>query len=359
MAQPKVSELKEGMPFAGVLWLVSGQVRQTKAGDPFWEGTFQDASGSIGAKLWDSAEGQKRRVGAFLPVLSPGPLKIKGRVDAFQGLLQLNLLAAEPSPGADPALYSPAGKRSREEMQAEFEGLLAGLADPHYSQLLRAFSQDEEVFGLFSAGPAAKGIHHPWIGGLFEHSLALARNVKALAPCYPGLDVELLLCGCFLHDVGKSFEISSSPGFEYTTHGKLLGHIYMGAKYTEDLCLKVPGFPEIKRRHLVHLVLSHQGDRNEGFGSPVDPQTPEAVFFHHLDNLDAKVQNCLTALEKAGGPGEGPEFTHAKENPLRKSYYRVRPDEKNSRGPEGDEPDRGGKVEETDDAERDPRPRLW
>jgi 3'-5' exoribonuclease len=358
MAQNKVSGLKEGAPFAGILWLVSGQVRQTKSGDPFWEGTFQDASGSITAKLWDSAEGQRGRVDAFLPVLSPGPLKIRARVDAFQGILQLTLLSAEPSPGADPALFSPVGKRAREDMQAEFERLVAGLKDPHCAQLLKAFSHDQEVFGLFCSGPAAKGIHHPWIGGLFEHSLALARNVLALSPCYPGLDQELLLCGCFLHDVGKSFEISAAPGFEYTTHGKLLGHIYMGAKYTEDLCLSIPGFPEIKRRHLVHLVLSHQGDRNDGFGSPVDPQTPEAVFFHHLDNLDAKVQNCLTALEKAEEAGAVPDFTNSRENPLRQSYYRVRP-EADPPAPEGPGTARDKRIEDDEDGPRDPRPRLW
>jgi 3'-5' exoribonuclease len=356
MAQETVAQLKSGQEFVGILWLVSGQVRQTKTGDPFWEGTFQDATGSIQGKVWDSAEGQKGRVEAFLPALKPGPVKVKARVESYKDVLQLTLSKARPAPEADPALFAPGGKRSREEMLAEFESVLLGIGDPDFGKLLGAFKAHPEVFPLFVSAPAAKAIHHAWVGGLFEHSLALARNVKALAPCYPGLNVDLLLCGCFVHDVGKSFEISSSPGFEYTTHGKLLGHIYMGAKFVEDLCLSLEGFPSEKRRQIVHLVLSHQGERSDGFGSPVDPQTPEAIFFHQLDNLDAKVQSCLTSLDKAEGSATEGEFTSARESPLRKSYYRVRPPgAERPEGPPHTEP----ATELKDDGDRDPQPRLW
>ena len=355
MAQQTVSQLKENQEFVGVLWLVSGQVRKTKTGDPFWEGAFQDATGGIQGKLWDSAEGQRGRVETLLPILKTGPLKVKARVESFKEVLQLNILAIKTAPNADPALFAAAGKRTRDEMLAEFDRVVEGLKDPDFKKLLRAFREDPEVFPIFVAAPAAKAIHHAWVGGLFEHSLALARNVLALAPCYPGLDVDLLLCGCFVHDVGKSFEISSGPGFDYTTHGKLLGHIYMGAKYVEDLCLSQEGFPTEKRRQIVHLVLSHQGERSDGFGSPVDPQTPEAIFFHQLDNLDAKVQSCLTSLDKAGTSAGDGEFTSAKESPLRKSYYRVRPESARQEAGEAAKPESKDKNDEG----RDPQPRLW
>ncbi len=323
-----VGEMKEGESYEGVLWLVSGQMRQTKNGDPFWEGTLQDATGSIGAKLWDSAGGKRGRVKAMASVLETrGPVTVVGTVDAFQGTLQLNLASVRAAAEGefDPSWFSPRSKRTTEAMLDEFSQLVEGMEDKDFRALLEAFQRDGEPFRRFCQGPAAKAIHHAWVGGLLEHTLALARNALALAPNYPVLDRDLLICACVFHDSGKIFEISSDPGFEYTTDGKLKGHIYMGARLVERLCDGLPGFPEEKRRHLVHVVLSHQGDRAEGFGSAADPATPEAIFFHHLDNLDAKVQNCLTALDKAEAAKETGPFTSPKGSPMRKTYYRVRP----------------------------------
>jgi len=367
MNQVGLRNLREGESFEGILWLVSGAVRKTKNGDPYWEGTFQDATGSMPGKLWDSAGGKGGRVGAAEPVLKPGgPIRLRARVDAFQGSMQLNLQAVWPvEPGfVDPSLFAPRSRRTTDEMTAEFEALIESMQDADYRALLERLLADQEVFPLLCAGPAAKAIHHPWIGGLLEHSLSLARGVRALASNYPELNVDLLLCGCFLHDIGKIYEISSDPGFEYTTDGKLLGHIYMGARLTERLCDGCPGFPEEKRRHLVHLVLSHQGDRNLGFGSAADPSTPEAIFFHHLDNLDAKLQHCLTALEGAEEAGAAGEFTSPWNGPIRKGYYRIRPDggdgsEGRNTEPEGPQPQAEEEERSGDEEERTPQPRLW
>lgn len=346
---------EEGEPFEEVLWLVSASVRQTKAGEPYWEGTFQDAEGSLPAKLWDRGEGKKGRVREMAPLLKPGgPYRVRGRVDRYQGAIQLTLSGAElvAPEEADPSLFSPRSRRGEEEMVEEVDSLIAKVQDPDFQRLLAAFRRSSH-FLAFRRAPAAKSVHHAWVGGLLEHTLSLARGVKALAPLYPQLDLGLLLCACFFHDAGKAVEISSQPGFEYTTEGKLIGHIYLGARLVEELAATLPGFPEHKLRHLVHIVLSHQGDRAEGFGSAVDPQTPEAVFFHHLDDLDAKLQNCLTQLEKSAEM-EG-DFTTARDNVLRKSYYRRRPQE----GPgaaanatEREEPPHGPRDD-------DPQPRLW
>ena len=322
-----VRDMKEGEAYEGVLWLVSGQVRQTKNGDPYWEGIVQDATGTIPAKLWDSGGGKKGRVKTFAPVLETrGAVHVQAAVDAFQGSLQLNLSSVRAAAAGefDPSWFSPRSRRPPEEMVDEFDALAGGLRDPDLRGLLKVFRDDPTLFRLFCQGPAAKSIHHAWVGGLLEHTLSLARNVDALAANYPALDRDLLVCACAFHDVGKTLEISSDPGFEYTTDGKLWGHIYMGARLVDRLCDGIPGFPEEKRRHLVHIVLSHQGDRSEGFGSAADPATPEAIFFHHLDNLDAKVQNCLTALERAAEAGEANAFTNGR-GAIRKGYYRVRP----------------------------------
>jgi 3'-5' exoribonuclease len=360
-----VRDMKEGEAYEGVLWLVSGQVRQTKNGDPYWEGSLQDATGTIPAKLWDSGGGKKGRVKVFAPALETrGAVHVQAAVDAFQGNLQLNLSSVRPAAAGefDPSWFSPRSRRPAGEMVDEFDALLASIRDADLKGLLKEFRDDPTRFGPFCQGPAAKSIHHAWVGGLLEHTLSLARNVDALAPNYPALDRDLLICACAFHDVGKTLEISSDPGFEYTTDGKLWGHIYMGARLVDRLCDDIPGFPEEKRRHLVHIVLSHQGDRSEGFGSAADPATPEAIFFHHLDNLDAKVQNCLTALERAAEAGEAGPFTNGR-GAIRKGYYRVRPGGELPRGPawmttRGEASDDEGKADDRRD-DKVPQPGLF
>lgn len=353
-----VSELREGQEFEGGLWLVSGSVKQTRNGDPYWEGTLQDATGSLSAKLWDSAGSRGGRVAAFAEVLRPGnALRVRAKVDAYKEQLQLTLLDAEPWPDAPAALFSPRSRRPLDEMLAEVAALEKGLKDPDYRRLLAAFRKDGEHFGAFAEAPAAKAIHHAWVHGLLEHSLQLARLAKAIAPLYPAVDAEMVLLGCFFHDAGKAQEISSRPGFEYTTEGKLLGHIYMGARLVEALCDRLKGFPEEKRLQLVHLVLSHQGDRSEGFGSAADPATPEAILFHHLDNLDAKVQHCLTTLERATEVGEAGDFAQGR-LPLRKAYYRRHPGGE-AGGDPPPPPPAPPSPRRDEEEDGDPRPKLW
>jgi 3'-5' exoribonuclease len=321
-----ISDWKEGQDVEAVLWLVSGVERRTKDGKPFWEGTFRDASGVISAKLWDGQGRQAGAVAALIPQLKPGgPVRVRGRINAYLGSLEVVLKDAHAVPleDVDPGLFSPRSARPIEEMVAEFDAVTASVSDPDYRSLLESLRQDGEFFAGYSRAPAATVMHHAWVGGLLEHSLALCRIARAVAPFYPLVDEDLLAVGCILHDAGKALEISPRPGFEYTPEGKLFGHIYMGARLAEKYMDAIPDFPQTKRRHILHLILSHQGDRSEGFGSPIDPSSPEAILFHHLDNLDAKLQNCLSAL-KSAPPGR--EFTDPRGNSMRRGYYAVRPE---------------------------------
>jgi 3'-5' exoribonuclease len=321
-----ILDWKEGQDVEAVLWLVSGVERRTKDGKPFWEGTFRDSSAVISAKLWDGQGRQAGMVAALNPQLrAGGPVRVKGRINAYLGSLEVVLRDAHALSleEVDPGLFSPRSGRSLDAMVAEFDAVAASVSDPHYRGILLNLRRDEEFFASFCKAPAATVMHHAWVGGLLEHSLALHRLARAVAPLYPLVDGELLSVGCFLHDAGKALEISPRPGFEYTAEGKLFGHIYMGARLAERYMNALPDFPQAKRRHLLHLILSHQGDRSEGFGSPVDPSSPEAILFHHLDNLDAKLQNCLSAL---GSAPAGKEFTDARGNSMRRGYYAVRPD---------------------------------
>lgn len=358
-----ISEAREGQMFEGGVWLVSSVVKQTKGGDPYWEGTFQDATGSLSGKLWDKSGSRVGRVKSFSDVLKPGAAyHLRAKVDAYQSQLQLTVLDASPWPDAPAALFAPKSRRPLEEMLSELDALIEGMRDPDYKRLLAAFRESEEVFEKFAEAPAAKAIHHAWVHGLMEHSLQLSRAVRALAPLYPAVDAEMVLLGCLFHDAGKAEEISSRPGFDYTTDGKLMGHIYMGARQVERLCDSLEGFPQEKRRQLVHLILSHQGERSDGFGSAADPSTPEAIFFHHLDNLDAKVQHCLTTLERANEMGEEGDFAQGK-LPIRKRYYRRKANGTAPPPPPEPAPKASRKAapkpREEEEGNGDPQPKLW
>ncbi len=157
------------------------------------------------------------------------------------------------------------------------------------------------------------------MGGLLEHSLSLAGSALRLRPSYPQLRWDLVVAGCFLHDLGKIWEISAEAGHSYTVQGRLWGHIYMGAREVENRCNDLQLDPDLTLE-LVHLILSHQGDRSDGYGSPVDPLTPEAVLLHHLDNLDAKLQNIFSAMEAQERDDPFTDFFAS--GPIRKAYYR-------------------------------------
>jgi len=352
----RVGDFKPETAVEADLWLTSAVVKEARNGKPFWDGVFQDSTGSVNAKAWEDSPG---RIRGLAELLEPGrPYRVAGRVDTFKDQIQLTVKSARPlaEDEVDPALFSPSAARSPGEMAAEFDAVLESLEDGDLRDLLSRFRRDEAAFHRFCKAPAAKSIHHARVGGLLEHTLALFRLVGAVAPLYPGLNLDLLRAGCVFHDAGKMEEISSMPGFEYTTEGKLLGHIYLGARLAERFLAEVPEFPEEKGRQLLHLILSHQGDRDQGFGSPVDPLSPEAILFHHLDNLDAKMQNCLDQMVRVKEPPAEVPFTDPRSNfPIRKGYYRVRLET----GGEGSGDDAGGPAGEEDGAEEGPQRRLW
>jgi len=286
-------EMKKGDRIEQVMWLVEGKIVQGKNG-PYWAGRFILDKEPIPAKIW-----QNRHLDDQARLLVPqNPYSVKATADEYNGVRQLIIQDVKPFDGEfDKSAILPKGDSQKEELTEEFDTIIEAMRDDDYKNLLKTF-RNSIFFSDFSIAPAAKSIHHAWLSGLLEHSIGLAKAIDALSPLYPELDKDLLTAGAFLHDSGKSKEISTDPGFEYTTDGKLFGHIYMGAKMTEELIEGMESFPQEKKRAIIHLILSHQGQRADGFGSPVDPSTAEAVFFHHIDNLDAKVRHCLTEIRK-------------------------------------------------------------
>jgi len=190
--------------------------------------------------------------------------------------------------------------------------------DPHLKALLRAFLDDPEIAAAFRQAPAAKAMHHAWLGGLLEHVVSLIGVCELAAKHYPEVHRDLLLTGAVLHDIGKLQELVWKKSFDYTMQGQLLGHITIGYGMIEKKLETLPDFPPRLRVLVQHMVLSHHGKYE--FGSPKLPMTPEAILLHYLDDMDAKMQTVRSEFGRAATAGRDSaqmtEWIRSLERPL-------------------------------------------
>ena len=302
MAEAKgifVNAIAEGQAVEGIFLVKELNRGETRAGKPFLRLKVMDKSGEIGGPVWDDAE-------ALAPLCQPGSyIQISGQGDSYQGSPQLRISRISPADPAaiDPADFIPGGAVDLVRLTAELDGLIAGVTDPHLQQLLSTiFIKDQELRRRFTTAPAAKTMHHAYLGGLLEHTVALARLALTISQLYPAVDRDLLLAGALLHDLGKTEELTyQSYPFGYSDRGRLVGHLVMGAETVGRLAATIPGFPAARLEQLQHLILSHHG-RHE-FGAPVLPMMQEAFILHFLDDLDAKLNYFARLGEQAREPG--------------------------------------------------------
>jgi len=288
MKNPCVSQLEPNQLVLGVFLVQHKEVRQKKTGEPYLSLVLSDRTGDLDAKMWDNAQ---EAMGLFE---RDSFVRVKGMLQTFQNRLQLTIHRIQPVPESeiDIADYLPASKRDRNEMFAELRSWIASMTDPHLKALLETIFADEAVALAYRTAPAAKSVHHAWIGGLIEHVLSLCNLAKFTAAHYPDVDFDLLLTGVVLHDIGKIAELNYARSFGYSTEGQLIGHITLGIRMVEDAIRKEPGFPPALHDLIVHMILSHHGSLE--FGSPKLPMFLEAMLLHQLDNLDSKME-CMRA----------------------------------------------------------------
>ncbi len=263
-----------------------------KNGKPYMTLKLMDRSGEVEGRIWD-------RVDHFSALFAKDDfIRVHAKASVYLGKMQLVIqdLQAVPEQDLDLADFLPVSKRPLEEMRRELDELLASLSDPHISALLRAFFDDPEFFALYRKAPAAKAMHHVYLGGLLEHSLAVSALACDVAARYPQINRDLLLSGTLLHDIGKVEELSYRRSFNYTDEGKLLGHIIIGVQMVEDRVRSIPGFPRELAVMIKHLLLSHHGQYE--FGSPKKPKFLEAVVLNFIDDLDSKINGVLAHIEK-------------------------------------------------------------
>ncbi len=316
--QPLIRALKEGESFHGHLLALEAAWKVSAKGSEYLELKVGDASGDLKAFLWDvrAVEGDPDRVKA------DAFLFLKGSVSAYNGRLQLKLDKVRPasdSEAGDVSRFFPVSVRPVTEMLAELDEWISSVKDPWIRRLLeRLLVEDEGRRAAFAKAPAAKSMHHVYLGGLLEHSLSIMGMAERACAHYRGMNRDLVLAGVFLHDLGKTAELSYQRGFGYTDEGNLLGHISMEAQWIQRAIEGLDGFPEELRLHVLHIVLSHHG-RLE-YGSPVLPRTPEALLVHYLDDLDGKLEVMFRTLRDDSGEGNWTPFNRALERP----FYKVR-----------------------------------
>ncbi|WP_417394633.1 3'-5' exoribonuclease YhaM family protein [Gimesia chilikensis] len=296
MSRQNINQLKDGDTVNEVYLLVDKQLRANRNASLFLSADLRDASGVVNARMWNVVEDR------MLHFQSGNYVQVKGKVHLFQGALQIILTYIEPvsAENLDPAEFQPQASHDVQALLARLREMLLGIENNEVRTLMECFLVDEALMDEFCRAPAGVKTHHAYHGGLIEHVVNLMETAHRIADLYPKADMSLLLAGVFLHDIGKVRELGYENEFIYTDEGQLLGHLIIGVEMlTEKIRayqeMTGESFPKEAELRLKHMIVSHHGTYE--FGSPRLPMTPEAVALHHLDNLDAKVNEFARFID--------------------------------------------------------------
>ena len=284
-----IEELKEGMMVSEIYLCKNKTVANTKAGKTYYSLLLQDKTGSLDAKIWELSNGIEN-------FEQMDYVKVEGLVTSFQGSLQLNVkrLRKAYEGQYEPADYIPCTDKDVEAMYKDIIKMINSVSNTYLKQLLNAVFGDKGFAASFKAHSAAKRVHHSFMGGLLEHTLAVAKLCDFYCTQYPILNRDLLITCALCHDIGKLQEISNFPENDYTDEGQLVGHIVMGTILLDNEMKKIPNFPPKLANEVKHCILAHHGEYE--YGSPKKPALIEAVALNKADDTDAKIQTFKEAL---------------------------------------------------------------
>ena len=272
--------------------VVSKQVKPKKSGDPYLALTLGDRTGQVEAKMWDNVE---EALDAFE---QDDFLKVKGLINKYKNRFQLTIhkLRRLGETEIDFSDYLPKTTKNIDELWQTLTDFVASFQNPHLKRLIQGFMADPEIAQAYRNAPAAKTLHHAYIGGLLDHVVSLFRSCDLICRNYPQVNRDLVLAGAFLHDIGKIHELTYNRSFSYTTRGQLLGHMIIELEMLQAKLSLVPDFPPELKTLLEHLIISHHGEYE--FGSPKLPMFPEALLLHYMDDLDSKMESMRALFER-------------------------------------------------------------
>src|ERR1700704_4950519 len=275
--------------------VASKQVKAKKNGEPYLALILADRSGQLEAKMWDNVDE------FILGFEQDDFLKIKGLINKYKNRFQLTIhkLRRMAESEIDFTDYLPKTTKDIGELWRTLTEFVATFQNPHLKALVELFMADPEIAERYRNAPAAKTLHHAYIGGLLDHVVSLFRSCDLMSRNYPQVNRDLLLTGVFLHDIGKIQELTYNRAFSYSTRGQLLGHMIIELEMLQTKLAKLPGFPEALKILLEHMIISHHGQYD--FGSPKLPMFPEALMLHYLDDLDSKMEAMRAQFERESG----------------------------------------------------------
>lgn len=296
MSRRFVNELNNGDNVDDVFLVVQKQIKANRQGNSYLFLELRDRTGTIDARLWNIPENQP------LGFNEGDYVRVRGKVQLFQGALQMIMTFLEPhsGQGIEAADFIPQSHVNCVVLFKQLRDILYRISNMHLKALCDAVLMDEPLIAKLMAAPAGIKNHHAYHGGLLEHIVTLMQVSERILPFYPIVDPDILIVGLLLHDLGKVDELTYDRTYAYSDEGQLIGHLVMGvemlsAKIREAEKLTDEPFPTELALRLKHIIVSHHGTLE--FGSPKVPMTPEALFLHHVDNLDAKMHAITKEIE--------------------------------------------------------------
>jgi 3'-5' exoribonuclease len=305
MKTPFVTDLNSEQSITTFFLVREKEIRNTREGKPYLRLELGDRSGTIEARMWDQFDVAVRDIGR------DDFVKVSARVEIYRNKPQLalqQLRLAKPEE-VDLADFLPHTKEDVAMLYAQLLEYAGSIANPWLKKLVTGIISDPGIAAKYQRAPAAKVMHHAYLGGLLEHVIGLCGLAKQIAAHYPELNVDLLLTAAMLHDVGKLEELCYERAIGYTVEGQLLGHIVMELETVSKAMDAIEGFPPNLKAVVQHLLISHHGQYE--FGSPKLPMVREALVFHYMDDLDSKLAAVRAALAVDSGEPEWSAYSGA------------------------------------------------
>lgn len=293
-----IKDYKESDRMSDIYLCKHKQSAVTKNGKPYDNVILQDKTGTMDAKIWDPNSA------GIEDFDSLDYIEVYGDVTSFQGALQVNVKRVRKCREGeyDPAEYLPVSKFGIQEMTDELYGFIDSVHNSWLHTLLESFFKKDAAFlKAFQQSSAAKTVHHGFVGGLLQHTLAVTRLCDYFCKQYPVLNRDLLVTAAICHDIGKVKELALFPVNDYTDDGQFLGHIVIGSEMIAEKVRDIEGFPSLLANELKHCILAHHGEFE--FGSPKKPAIVEAVALNFADNVDAKMETFAEILDNTTEQG--------------------------------------------------------
>jgi 3'-5' exoribonuclease len=292
MTRQFINQLQVGDTLADQYVLAEKTMSQKKDGNRYLKLVLSDRTGSISCVVWDNVD----RIASQTE--SGAVVSVTGHVSDYRGNLQVVIkdMTLVPEDESNPADFMPVTERDIGQMFERIVALSGSIENSHLKDLFKGFWADDQLVAQFKRAPAAKKMHHAYIGGLLEHTLSMAVLADRIAGHYSGIDRDLLMAGVLLHDIGKLREFNYDVAIDYSDEGRLVNHIVIGVQMIEEKIKTIPAFPADIAMLLKHMVISHHGSRE--LGSPEPPKTIEAVMLNCIDEMDSRIQGIREFMAK-------------------------------------------------------------